>query len=94
MCTPAEYVAARVLLYDVFETKPELRMSEESLAREFAAVESAGTGTTYGAWLEGRIAGAARSFFAPEGALLAVAGTAEWARRTRCIPCAGSCPMG
>lgn len=75
--TPAEFAAARVLLYDVFGTKSEMRMSRRSLAREFAAVKSAGTGTTYAAWLEGRIAGAARTFFAPEGALLAVAGTAE-----------------
>ena len=77
---PQEYVAARLLLYDVFGIPPDRRMDEASLAEEFAEVEQARTGVTYGAWLEGRLAGAARSVFAPHGALLDVGATAEWAR--------------
>ena len=78
--TPEEYVAARLLLFDVFEIPPARRLDEASLAEEFADVEQAGTGIAYGAWLEGRHAGAARSVFGPQGALLDWAGTAEWAR--------------
>jgi len=78
--TPEEYVAARLLMYAAFGTPPERRLEEASLKCEFASVERAATGTTYGAWLEGRLAGAARSFFASQGALLAVGATAEWAR--------------
>jgi hypothetical protein len=77
---PHEYVAARLLLYDVFGIPPDRRMDEASLAEEFAEVEQAETGITYGVWLDGRLAGAARSFFAPQGALLDIGATAEWAR--------------
>lgn len=80
VAAPEEYVAARGLLYEVFGIPPERRLDEASLAQEFAAVERARAGITYGAWLEGRLAGAARSFFVPQGALLDIAATAQWAR--------------
>lgn len=75
-----EFAAARLLLYDAFEIPAERRLDAASLHDEFEQVEESGTGTTYGAWIGERLAGAARSFFAPQGALLAVAGTASWAR--------------
>jgi hypothetical protein len=79
--TAEEYVAVRALLDQVFGVAPDRRLDEASLAAEFADVAQSQMSVTYGAWLEGRLAGAARSSLAPAGgALLDVGATAEWAR--------------
>jgi hypothetical protein len=65
-----DLVAAQELQWEVFAVPPERR-------RLFVPGEHE---AVYGAWVDGRLAGAARAYFSPVGAMLAGGATAEWAR--------------
>ena len=73
-----EYAAARLLQYDVFASRPGQRRTRAQLTRDFDRGDEAGA--VYGAWIDGRLVGAGRAFFAPGGAILAGGATAPAAR--------------
>src|SRR5438445_510679 len=75
--TAEEYAAARLLQFDVFDSPAGHRRNRAALREEFERGEG---GAVYAAWVDGTLAGAARAFFAPQGAVLAGGATAEWAR--------------
>jgi len=70
LATDEELAAAQELQWEVFATPPERR-------QPLAPGEHR---RHYGAWVDGRLAGAARAYFSPRGAMLAGGATAEWAR--------------
>ncbi|MHB8469249.1 MAG: GNAT family protein [Gaiellaceae bacterium] len=76
--TVDEYVAARELQYDVFRSPAAHRRDRDELAAEFS--DPARSRSVFAAWIDGRLAGVGRAFFAPGGAILAGGATAEWAR--------------
>ena len=51
-----------------------------SAADEFERLREAEHERVYAAWVDGRIAGAARAYFTPRGAMMAGGATAPWAR--------------
>ena len=71
-----EFVEARNLQEDVFETPAERRRSPEQLAAEYRTID----GVLYAAWLDGVMAGAGGLTAASCGALLWGGATASWAR--------------
>jgi len=71
-----EFVEVRALQEDVFETPSERRRSRDQLAVEYETTD----GVLYGAWLDGRLAGAGGATAASRGLLLWGGATAEWAR--------------
>src|SRR5438067_12461625 len=75
--TSQTYAAARLLQFDVFDSPAGHRRNRAALREEFERGEG---GAVYAAWVDGTLAGAARAFFAPQGAVLAGGATAEWAR--------------
>jgi len=66
----AELAAAQELQWEVFGIPPDRR-------RPHTVGDDS---RVYGAWVDGRLAGAARAYFGPRGAMLAGGATAEWAR--------------
>ncbi|HYA09582.1 MAG TPA: hypothetical protein VEG24_08315, partial [Gaiellaceae bacterium] len=71
-----EFVEARNLQEDVFETPPGRRRSREQLAEEYRTID----GVLYAAWLDGRMAGAGGVTASSRGLLLWGGATAAWAR--------------
>ncbi len=71
-----EFVAARGLQEDVFETPPERRRSPEQLAEEYRTIN----GMLYAAWLDGVMAGVGGVTASSHGLLLWGGATASWAR--------------
>jgi hypothetical protein len=65
-----DITAAQELQWEVFRTPPEHRRPWQPAEDE----------RLYGAWVDGRLAGAGRSYFTPLGAMMAGGATAEWAR--------------
>ena len=71
-----EFVEARSLQEDVFETPPERQRTRKQLAEEYGSID----GALYAAWLDGRMAGAGGVTAASRGVLLWGGSTAPWAR--------------
>jgi hypothetical protein len=71
-----EHLAARRVQYEGFGTPASQRRSDDELAAEFGTT----TAPVYAAWVDGRLAAAARSAFASCGALLIGGTTLPWAR--------------
>jgi hypothetical protein len=71
-----EYVEAQELQYEVFETPPERRRTRAATAARHAASAD----VVYAAWVDGRMAAAARATFASCGVLLTGGATLPWAR--------------
>jgi hypothetical protein len=78
VATAEEYADARLLQYDVFDSPPAHRRPRGELVAQFERGDE--PGSTYGVWLDGRLAAVGRAFFAPEGAILSGGATAPWAR--------------
>jgi hypothetical protein len=74
--TVEEHVAARRVQYEGFGTPPSQRRSDAALAAEFGCTAA----PVYAAWVDGRLAAAARAAFASCGALLIGGTTLPWAR--------------
>jgi hypothetical protein len=70
LTTEDEVAAAQELQWDVFGIPADRR-------RPHRVDEDT---RVYGAWIDGRFAGAGRSYFSPVGAMLAGGATADWAR--------------
>ena len=71
-----EFVEVRMLQEEVFGMPPERRRTREQLAAEYRTVD----GVLYGAWIDGRLAGAGGATSATRGLLIWGGATAEWAR--------------
>jgi hypothetical protein len=71
-----EHIEARHVQYESFGTPAAQRRSDEALAAEHRRTG----GVLYGAWIDGRMVGAAGAAFASRGALLVGGATLPWAR--------------
>src|SRR5207247_560264 len=78
VASAAELAATTALQYEVFAT-PESQRTRE-VAAEFERLSRSERERIYGAWIDGRLAGAARAHFTPRGAMMAGGATAPWAR--------------
>ena len=78
VASAAELAETTELQREVFATP--LSHGTRSAADEFERLREAEYERVYAAWVDGRIAGAARAYFTPRGAMMAGGATAPWAR--------------
>jgi len=78
IASAAELAEASALQYEVFATPPEQR--RRGAAEEFERLCGTEQERVYAAWVDGRLAGAGRSYFTPRGVMMAGGATAPWAR--------------
>jgi hypothetical protein len=78
--TADEFVAVTEAQYAAFDTARDRRRDVAQLVEAFELDRLGGVVVTYAAWLDGRIAGGARSILTPRGVLLSGGATAPWAR--------------
>jgi hypothetical protein len=75
--TADEYVA---VTETAFDTALDRRREVAQLVEAFELDRQGGVAVTYAAWVDGRVAGGARSILTPRGVLLSGGATAPWAR--------------
>jgi hypothetical protein len=78
--TADEYVAVTETQYDAFDTALDRRREVAQLVEAFELDRQGGVAVTYAAWVDGRVAGGARSILTPRSVLLSGGATAPWAR--------------
>jgi len=75
-----EYVAANESLYEAFDLPADRRKDAASLAAEYELRSTADVDAVYGAWLDGRVVGCARTLHTPVGLFMSGGSTVPSAR--------------